>query len=66
MEADATALWDVLHDGQKATELRRHGDGYMVAEGGDLVADTLKGVAEPTTIDNKATSDGGGLGLITD
>ena len=56
--------WDVLHDRQAAFEPRRLGDGYMVAEGGDLVANTLKGVAVPTSVDNKATSDGGALGLV--
>jgi hypothetical protein len=38
----------------------------MVAEGGDLVANTLKGVAEPTSVDNKATCDGGAFGLVAD
>ena len=36
----------------------------MVAEGGNLIADTLKGIAEPSAIDNKATGDGIALGLI--
>ena len=66
MESDAAALWYILHNGQEATELGRHGDGDVVAKSGDLVADTLKGIAEESTVDNKATSDGGGLGLITD
>ena len=38
----------------------------MVAEGGDLVADTLKGVAEIASVDDKATRDGGAFGLIAD
>ena len=38
----------------------------MVAEGGNLVANTLKGVAVPTSVDNKATSDGVALGLVAD
>ena len=38
----------------------------MVAEGGDLVADTLKGVAVPTSVDNKATCNGIALGLVAD
>jgi hypothetical protein len=38
----------------------------MVAEGGNLVADTLKGVAVPTSVDNKATCNGIALGLIAD
>ena len=38
----------------------------MVAESGDLIADTLKGVAEPATVDDEATGDGGALGLIAD
>ena len=58
--------WDVLHDRQAAFELRRLGDGYMVAEGGDLVANTLEGVAVPTSIDNKATCNGIALGLVAD
>ena len=38
----------------------------MIAEGGDLVANTLKGVAVPTSVDNKATCDGIALGLVAD
>mgnify|MGYP003294655130 CR=1 FL=1 len=57
---------DVLHDRQAAFELRRLGDGYMVAEGGDLISDTLKGVAEPSPIDDKATSYSGGFWLVAD
>ena len=38
----------------------------MVAKSGDLVADALEGVAEPTAVDDKATSDGGALGLVAD
>ena len=38
----------------------------MVAEGGDLVANTLKGVAVPTTVDDKATCNGIALGLVAD
>ena len=56
----------ILNNGQKPLKLWRLGDGYMVAEGGNLVANTLKGVAVPTTVDNKATSDGGALGLVAD
>ena len=37
----------------------------MVAESGDLIADTLEGVAKPTTVDDKATGDGIALGLIS-
>ena len=51
---------------QQPLKLRGMGDGYVVAESGDLIADTLKGIAEPSAIDNKATSDGVALGLITD
>ena len=58
--------WNVLHDRQAALEPRRLGDGYMVAEGGDLVANTLKGVAVPTSVDNKATCNGIALGLVAD
>ena len=36
----------------------------MVAESGDLIADTLEGIAEPSAIDNKATGDRIALGLI--
>ena len=64
MEADAAALWDVLHDRQQTFELRGVGNGNVVAESGDLIADTLKGIAEPSAIDNKATSDRIALGLI--
>ena len=56
--------WNVLHDRQAALEPRRLGNGYMVAEGGNLVANTLKGVAVPTTIYNKATCNGIALGLV--
>ena len=58
--------WDVLHDRQQPLELGRLGDGYMVAEGGDLVVNTLKGVAVPTSVDNKATCNGIALGLVAD
>ena len=66
MESDAAALWYILHNGQEATELRRHGDGDVVAKSGYLVADTFEGVAEPATVDDKAASDGGALGLVAD
>ena len=66
MESDATALWYILHNGQETTELGGHGDGEVVAKSGDLVADALEGVAEPMAIDDKATSDGGALGLVAD
>ena len=55
-----------MHDRQAAFEPRRLGDGYMVAEGGNLVANTLKGVAVPTSVDNKATCNGIALGLVAD
>ena len=55
-----------MHDRQAAFEPRRLGNGYMVAEGGNLVANTLKGVAVPTTVDNKATCNGIALGLVAD
>ena len=64
MEADSAALWDVLHDRQQAFELWGVGNGNMVAESGDLIADTLEGVAKPTTVDDKATGDGIALRLI--
>ena len=66
MESDATALWYILHNGQEATELGGHGDGEVVAKSGNLVADALEGVAEPSVIDYKTTSDGGALGLVAD
>ena len=66
MESDATALWYILHNRQEATELGGHGDGEVVAKSGDLIADALEGVAEPATVDDKATSDGGALGLVAD
>ena len=65
MESDATALWYILHNGQETTELGGHGDGEVVAKSGDLVADALEGVAEPTAVDDKAASNGGALGFIT-
>jgi hypothetical protein len=65
MESDATALWYILHDRQKPLELRRHSHGDVVAKSGNLVADALQRVAEPATVDDKATSDGGAVGLIT-
>ena len=66
METYATALWYILHNGQEATELGGHGDGEVVAKSGNLVADALEGVAEPSVIDYKTTSDGGALGLVAD
>ena len=55
-----------MYDRQRAFEFWRLGDGYMVAEGGDLVTNTLKGVAVPTSVDNKAPRDGGAFGLVAD
>ena len=66
METDARARWDILHDRQEATELGRHGYGEVVAKSGDLIANAFESVAEPTTVDDKATSDGGALGLVAD
>jgi hypothetical protein len=54
MESYATALWHILHNGQEATELGRHGDGEVVAKSGNLVADALQGVAEPTAVGYEA------------
>ena len=65
MESDATALWYILHNGQETTELGGHGDGEVIAQRRDLIADALEGVTEPTAVDDKATSDGGAIGLIT-
>ena len=50
MESYAAALWYILHNGQEATELRRHGDGEMIAQRRNLIADALEGVAEPTAV----------------
>ena len=36
----------------------------MVAESGDLIPHAFEGVAEPTTVDNEATGDGVGFGLV--
>ena len=65
MESDATALWDILHERQEALELGGHGYCHMVAKSGDLIANAFESVAEPATVDDKATSNGGALGLIT-
>lgn len=64
MEADATTPWHILNNRQKPLKFWWLGDGNMVAEGRDLISDTLKGVAEPSTIDNKATGDSIAMGLI--
>lgn len=66
VEADAATLWYVLHDRQQALELGRLRNAYRVTQGGDLVADALKGIAEIASVDDKATSDGCALGLIAD
>ena len=65
MESNAAALWYILHNGQKTTELGRHGDGEVVAKSGDLIADTFEGITEPSTIDHQSASNGGALGFIT-
>ena len=65
VESYAAALWYVLHNRQEATELGRHGDGEMIAQRRDLIANALERVAEPSTVDDKATCDGGAVGLIT-
>ena len=36
----------------------------MVAESGDLIINTLKGIAEPSTIDDEATGNGGAFRLV--
>ena len=36
----------------------------MVAESGNLIPHAFEGVAEPTTVDNEATGDGVGFGLV--
>ena len=64
METYSAALWDVLYNRQESLKLRGMGDGYVVAESGDLIPHTFEGVAEPSAIDDKATSDGVALGLI--
>ena len=66
METDTGALRYIADERQQPLELWRLGDGYMVAEGGNLVANTLKGVAVPTSVDNKATCNGIALGLVAD
>jgi hypothetical protein len=38
----------------------------MVTQRRNLIADAFEGVAEPATVDDKATSDGGALGLVAD
>ena len=59
MEAYSAALWYILHDRQEAAELRGLGDGNVVAKSGDLIADALEGITEPSTIDDEASGDGG-------
>ena len=59
-------LRHILHQRQEAFELGGHGNGYMVAERRDLVAHALEGVAEPATVDNKATSEGVASGFVAD
>ena len=54
METDSAALWDIPHNRQQSLELGRHGDGEVVAKSGDLIADALEGVAEPTTVGYEA------------
>lgn len=65
MESYSAALWDVLYNRQESLKLRGMGDGNVVAESGDLIADTLKGIAEPSAIDDKATGDSIALRLIS-
>ena len=50
MESYAQAARYILHNGQEATELGRHGYGDMIAQRRDLIADALQRVAEPTTV----------------
>ena len=57
-------LRHILHQRQEAFELGGYGDGYMVAERRDLVAHALERIAEPATVDNKATSDGIASGFV--
>ena len=50
---------------QQPLKLWGLGDGNAVAECGDLIAHTLEGIAEPSTIDDEASGNGGALGLIS-
>ena len=50
---------------QQALKLWRLGDGYMVAEGGYLIAYALEGIAEPSTVDDEAPGDGVAFGVIS-
>lgn len=65
MESNAAALWYVLHNRQQPLELRRHGDGDMIAQRRDLIADAFEGVAEPTAVDDKATRNSCALRVIS-
>jgi hypothetical protein len=65
MEAYSAALWYILHDRQEAAELRRMCNGNVVTESGYLIPYALKGIAEPSTIDDETSGDGGALGLIS-
>ena len=49
---------------QQPFELGRLCHADMITQRRYLIADTLKGVAEPVSVDDKATSNGGALGLI--
>jgi hypothetical protein len=42
----------ILYQRQQPLELWRLGDGYVVAESEDLIADTLESVAEPSAINH--------------
>ena len=66
MYAYPTPLWYILYQRQQPLKLRRHGDGYMVAESENLIADTLEGIAEPSAIDDQATRDGIAIGMIAE
>ena len=54
-----------MNDWQQSLELRRHGDGDMIAQRRDLIADAFEGIAEPTAVDDKATRNSCALRVIS-
>ena len=66
MEAYPTALRHSADQRQQPFKTGRMSDFYGIKECEDLVSFALESVTEPTTIYNKATSDGGALGLVAD
>ena len=54
-----------MNDWQQSLKLRRLGDRYMIAQRQYFIPFAFQRIAKPSAVDDKATCDGGAVGLIT-